>query len=815
MATGFTTVSASHLTDATGTVVANATISFQPCNEAGVPLSFRVNGDGQAMSQAVSATITNGVFTIQLADTTLTFPENIAYATTIIDNVSGKSLLGPGYLIQPFGAAMNFDIFTPNVPALTTIQTGPPNVLSIGSVTTLPAGASASATITGTSPEQTLSLAIPQGVQGIQGVPGPVGGALATATPLVASGAGSAGVATTSSASDHVHPSEVAGKAIAPASVNVDGQATIGPGSALNPLDTDFSITDSSGNAAFYVDESGHAVMPIGAVVGSLTLTGDIDAPGLVINDTTLQNGTEKGIHAYVVNDSSGNVVSQVDADGSVFSPLGIKGKFIAKSAMDGDGFVYYSALDGQGGSWQIFKVDPLSANTWKLTAEGNNYSPAISQDGNKVVFVTDRYGSEQAAIMGLWGGTVTPATENLATLYGWNFLGSIGQSLAEGYATNALTLTQPGTNLTFSTGPRAGVTGNVTIPPANMTTAMPLVEVNNEDYLGAANDGETMSSGSANRMQADLLSQGILSTFFAGVSARGDTGYSAMAKGTVCYANMLAQVTAAQTLAVAAGKSFGMIGMMCSEGGADETAGTQNFDQYLRQWWSNYNADIAAITGQTTKFPLLYNQDSGWGTAATGIIAFAQLKAHETHPGDLILTNPMYSIPFNAGTGHMTADGYRQSGEYMGKVLERTLLGQKAWRPTSPRFIQRVGNQIMVTFHVPVGPLVLDTTTITPPTYYAGGLNGFEYFDNSGAPPAITSTTLVGSNKVLITLASVPTVPVGAGFIRYAYTAQAGAANIPSPTTGPRGCLRDSDTSTSVYGYSMWNWCVHFNKAC
>lgn len=60
---------------------------------------------------------------------------------------------------------------------------GPANTLSIGTVTTGAAGSSASATITGTAPSQTLSLTIPrgdQGIQGIQGIQGPVGATGAT-----------------------------------------------------------------------------------------------------------------------------------------------------------------------------------------------------------------------------------------------------------------------------------------------------------------------------------------------------------------------------------------------------------------------------------------------------------------------------------------------------------------------------------------------------------------------------------------------------------------------------------------------------------
>ena len=49
---------------------------------------------------------------------------------------------------------------------------GPPNILTIG---TVESGETASASITGTSPEQVLNLVLPQGPQGIQGVQGPQG----------------------------------------------------------------------------------------------------------------------------------------------------------------------------------------------------------------------------------------------------------------------------------------------------------------------------------------------------------------------------------------------------------------------------------------------------------------------------------------------------------------------------------------------------------------------------------------------------------------------------------------------------------------
>lgn len=48
-------------------------------------------------------------------------------------------------------------------------QPGTPNTLTIGTVTSLPAGSSATATITGTSPNQVLNLGIPIGSTGSPG----------------------------------------------------------------------------------------------------------------------------------------------------------------------------------------------------------------------------------------------------------------------------------------------------------------------------------------------------------------------------------------------------------------------------------------------------------------------------------------------------------------------------------------------------------------------------------------------------------------------------------------------------------------------
>lgn len=54
-------------------------------------------------------------------------------------------------------------------------ETGPANSLTVGTVTTGAAGSSATVTITGDAPNQTISFTLPQGIQGIQGIQGEKG----------------------------------------------------------------------------------------------------------------------------------------------------------------------------------------------------------------------------------------------------------------------------------------------------------------------------------------------------------------------------------------------------------------------------------------------------------------------------------------------------------------------------------------------------------------------------------------------------------------------------------------------------------------
>jgi hypothetical protein len=183
--TGYLTVTAANVQDSTGTLLANGTVLFTPVYNSGSPITYRINGHGQAISTPVSTLVTNGGFSIQLADTALTAPANVCYAVTIRNNVTGKQILGPGYTcVQPSGSgtavtgfnawcsaatgsaggSCDFDLYSPNSAALVTVQTGPtgsaPNIVG-GTATGLINGQPPTVTVFGAKPNFIRNFGIP------------------------------------------------------------------------------------------------------------------------------------------------------------------------------------------------------------------------------------------------------------------------------------------------------------------------------------------------------------------------------------------------------------------------------------------------------------------------------------------------------------------------------------------------------------------------------------------------------------------------------------------------------------------------------
>jgi hypothetical protein len=374
------------------------------------------------------------------------------------------------------------------------------------------------------------------------------------------------------------------------------------------------------------------------------------------------------------------------------------------------------------------------------------------------------------------------------------NHLLCTGQSLSVGSGGSpALSTTQPFENRMFSTGVLAG--------GKDLTSLVPLVEAK----------VETISSGLAN-----LVTQLARDEVFKGrpaprdshdllVSCHGVGGqpYSALKKGTTPYANGIAQVVAAKALAGVMGVSHGVRAITVVHGESDHVKANTQYAADLAEWQADYEADILPLTGQKLPVPFFHTQISSWTKygSAVSSIPIQQLAASVGSGGKIMLVGPKYFLPYIDGV-HLTNKGYRQLGEYHAKAYRSAILEGRPWEPLRPIAVSRSGAKITVRFHVPVPPLVLDTTLVSNP-----GSHGFEFFDASAKPPKVASVTLVGPDLVEITLTAVPT---GAKQeIRYAYR---GVVDSPAgPKTGPRGNLRDSDATVSRHGYALYNWAVHF----
>src|SRR5262249_46651280 len=140
--------------------------------------------------------------------------------------------------------------------------------------------------------------------------------------------------------------------------------------------------------------------------------------------------------------------------------------------------------------------------------------------------------------------------------------------------------------------------------------------------------------------------------------------------------------------------------------------------------------------------------------------------------------------------------------------------LGQ-TYSPLRPASVNQSGATVTVQMAGQVGELVNDCASGSPTVSDPNGTNcthcplGFEWSDaSSSAFVQSVAITDAASGVVTVTLNTTPT---GSNKkLRYAYSGNAGTRG---PTTGVRGCVRDSDPAVGLDGSPLYNWLVHFEK--
>jgi lysophospholipase L1-like esterase len=386
----------------------------------------------------------------------------------------------------------------------------------------------------------------------------------------------------------------------------------------------------------------------------------------------------------------------------------------------------------------------------------------------------------------------------NVNIPWDWSGIIGTGQSLAVGdHGWPAKSTNQPYSNLKLST---ANLPWPIDADDTNLSM-VPLVEPIGRLAKGYPSawpnniSGETSHSAMANQISA--LVQASSGRDF--ISVHGEVGENGqcmtfLKKNAVprgvngkSYEAAMIETKAITRLAKAAGKTYGVGAIIVTHGECD--AGNKKYEADLYQLWSDYNTDLSAITGQKQPLQMIVSQQNSVNDHAAS--TQAQWKVGVDHPAEIVCSGPKYQYRSAEGI-HLTADGYQQLGEKYGQVYyERVVLG-KDWQPLQPTTVERNGAVITVHYHVPVPPLVWDSS-FQPPhpsiVEWKDG-KGFEVTAADGAKVAITSAEISGDAVVIICA----TDPGANARIGYAMVGEKLRMMAPFGGTFRWGLLRDSD---------------------
>lgn len=401
--------------------------------------------------------------------------------------------------------------------------------------------------------------------------------------------------------------------------------------------------------------------------------------------------------------------------------------------------------------------------------------------------------------VMRSWssGGDALPADGVLAAserpaVSGWTMALSYGQSLSIGaQGQPPLSTTQPYANLTFVGGPK-------TAAGAGTASAKPLVE----DSLGEGGDaggnrGETLCSGMANyAVQLAAVEAGIAPSnlvIFSSAPGQGGTPIAGLNRGTTVYARLLAHVSSAASLASAAGRSFsvGAVAWLQGENDAEALISRADYRALLMQLADDLDADVRAITGQSSPVHLLIYQTVFKVVSSAGAVALAQMDAVNDHKR-IHFVAPVYGLPHNGDGVHLVNTGYLWAGRLFGRALKQLVVDGRRPDCIWPLSATAEGQTVRVRFRVPTAPLAFNTTDLA-----ATANNGFRVVDDTGVL-TLSAMQVVDGSVVQMTVNRA----LGANpRVRYALDALGAGLTI---TSGASGNLVDSTPgATRVDGVS------------
>lgn len=217
---------------------------------------------------------------------------------------------------------------------------------------------------------------------------------------------------------------------------------------------------------------------------------------------------------------------------------------------------------------------------------------------------------------------------------------------------------------------------------------------------------------------------------------------------------------------------------------GTKPTAKKDKYKELMITLKNNIQADAKEYYGQEES-PLFITYQAGaqYTKGVTMEIGMAQLEAANQHD-DIICAGPVYQMT-DVG-GHLDGNGYRWYGEMLGKVYYKTKILGEDFKPLQPKRFERDSenlNRLLITYHVPEPPLVLDENTLKKVNNY-----GFLLY-KGGVPLEITNVEVVDDTIIRLTSAAdISEIKLG---VVYA-----------GPNTSGHGNVRDSDSYRAFFNY-------------
>ncbi|WP_257944889.1 hypothetical protein [Klebsiella pneumoniae] len=448
--------------------------------------------------------------------------------------------------------------------------------------------------------------------------------------------------------------------------------------------------------------------------------------------------------------------------------------------------------------------IDEREANGNTGLYVGSGTIIPLMIDGNNRLILG--YDAEKDSVVGagLNQSTITPERKPLPLelrpiAKAVNHTLGYGQSLSIGAtATTIISSSQPYSNITFSTGPRAANN--------DVSSQKPLVEDNTSPAPdGGTNRGETFCSGMANyALTLAAIDNGIIPSthvIFASTAGKGGTKLANLIKGTAWYNDhFLLHVTG--QYALNHDSAVHIIPIAQGETDLDQSPPTTAaaWRAMAEQFQIDAESDIKAVNGQTSPVFVQFSQCS-YKAALSPNICLSQLDLVQKNK-KFRLATPQYHLPRAADGTHLTSVGYKWDGAYRGRDYKELMFDGIESLYINPVSATLRGNVLTLKFdRVRVLPLRLDNENLAATTDY-----GFRVNDSNGKVNIMSSRGI--DDTVVFELA---TIPVGNTVVRYALDYLGEGLNI---VNGASGNLRDSDTSfitINNVNYPMFQVAPHF----